>query len=409
MLNLWWLWLPVFLYWIFFQIWVLHIRYKYFKGIDWIVLEIVPPKAVGGSPKPFEQIFTGLNGIIGTITTVSDVYLKGLFQQYWSAEIVSLGGQIHFLIRIPREYKNLVESQFYAQYPNVEIKEFWDYTANVPANIPNAEWDIRGSKIILSKPDAYPIKSYMNFLEEGGGEIGEMKRFIDPMASLMEIMSKLKDGEQIWIQIICRPTDGAWKDEGKKLVNKILGKTEKKKVGFIEKEIGSWGEAISGVSSKIVLGQDPAEAKKEEKESAKNLSYGDQEVVKAIEQNITKIGFATKIQYGYVARKEVANLGNFGAVFGAFTQYNTLNLNGFKFDSRSITTAKGFLAPRIKRERKMFLFSELRERSFWGKGFVLNVEELATIFHFPATAVAAPRTPRIEAKKAMPPIGLPVE
>lgn len=409
LLSFWWIYLPVFLYWLFLIVWLWYRRQKYFKSIEWAILDIKPPKEVGGSPKPFEQIFTGLFGVIGTVETVSDVYLKGLIQQYFSAEIVSIGGDIHFLIRIPKRYRNLAEAQFYAQYPDVEINEFDDYAKNLPADIPNADWDIMGSKIILNKPDPYPIRTYINFLEEGGGELGQIKRFIDPMASLMEIMSKLKDGEQIWVQIICRPADTAWKDEGKILVDKMLGrKAAQKKAGPVIGEITALLEAFFGAFFKLALGQEPVQ-KKEEKDSEKKLSHGEQDIAKAIEQNITKTGFGVKIQFAYIARREIAARANFGAVFGAFTQYNTLNLNGFKFDNQSITSAKGLFADYKKRQRKMFLYSELRERYFWEKGFVLNVEELATIFHFPATAVAAPMTPRTEAKKAVPPMGLPTE
>jgi septum formation inhibitor-activating ATPase MinD len=39
---------------------------------------------------------------------------------------------------------------------------------------------------------------------------------------------------------------------------------------------------------------------------------------------------------------------------------------------------------------------------------ILNIEELATIYHFPMTAVVAPRLERIESKKGGPPMGLPI-
>ena len=39
---------------------------------------------------------------------------------------------------------------------------------------------------------------------------------------------------------------------------------------------------------------------------------------------------------------------------------------------------------------------------------VLNAEELATIFHPPASFVAAPRLTQLEAKKGTPPMNLPI-
>ena len=40
--------------------------------------------------------------------------------------------------------------------------------------------------------------------------------------------------------------------------------------------------------------------------------------------------------------------------------------------------------------------------------YVLNVEELATLFHFPTFEVTAPVAPRVEAKRGKPPSGLPI-
>jgi hypothetical protein len=51
----------------------------------------------------------------------------------------------------------------------------------------------------------------------------------------------------------------------------------------------------------------------------------------------------------------------------------------------------------------------LRTRSYWEKGYVLNIEELATLYHFPTVAVQGPMTPYIEVKKAGAPVDLPFE
>jgi hypothetical protein len=51
----------------------------------------------------------------------------------------------------------------------------------------------------------------------------------------------------------------------------------------------------------------------------------------------------------------------------------------------------------------------LRSRVFFEKGFILNIEELATLFHFPTVAVQAPMTPYVELKKGGPPVDLPLE
>ncbi|MFH1171813.1 MAG: hypothetical protein V1778_04735, partial [bacterium] len=51
-------------------------------------------------------------------------------------------------------------------------------------------------------------------------------------------------------------------------------------------------------------------------------------------------------------------------------------------------------------------------RKFTGKApkpFILNVEELASIFHFPVMTVKAPQLQKTEARRGEPPIRLPME
>lgn len=407
-LNLWWLWLPIILYYAFYNLWLIYIREKHWQSIDWIILELRPPREISGSPKPFEYFFTSLFSLVGNIDTYSDIFFEGRLQAFFSAEIVGIAGKIHFLIRIPRRQKNLVETQIYAQYPDIEVLEVEDYAKSVPLDAPNAEWDLFGTKMILAKPDAYPIRTYAQFLEIGGGSAEDIKRFIDPLSSLMEVLSNLKEGEQLWFQILCRPTTNDWKEEGIAIINKIMGRpAAKPKRGFIESEIISWFDLIKSVISVLFTGQ-PALPKKEELAKMGQLSSGEQEIVKAIELNISKRGFESTINFLYAAKRGAMDKVNVGGFFGMMDQFGTLNLNSFKIDKKTLTSVRGLFASKIKLQRKRVLMKMCRERSFWSKGFVLNIEELATIFHFPVSSVMAPKTPRMEIKKGVPPIGLPI-
>ncbi|KKR22760.1 MAG: hypothetical protein UT53_C0034G0008 [Candidatus Yanofskybacteria bacterium GW2011_GWD2_39_48] len=57
--------------------------------------------------------------------------------------------------------------------------------------------------------------------------------------------------------------------------------------------------------------------------------------------------------------------------------------------------------------RKVKLYKKFKKRAFTTKTYVLNTEELATIYHFPDIGIESP-LPRIEAKKGEPPINLPI-
>ena len=43
-----------------------------------------------------------------------------------------------------------------------------------------------------------------------------------------------------------------------------------------------------------------------------------------------------------------------------------------------------------------------------GKGFILNIEELASVWHFPVPQVKAPLVQKTEARKGEPPTSLPL-
>lgn len=86
----------------------------------------------------------------------------------------------------------------------------------------------------------------------------------------MEFLGSLKEGEQAWFQIIIKGADKKWVDDGNKLVGELMGRN-----------------------------------KSEEDQKSNKLSKGEQEVVSAIEKNISKAGFETGIRAVYVARKDV--------------------------------------------------------------------------------------------------------
>jgi hypothetical protein len=140
----------------------------------------------------------------------------------------------------------------------------------------------------------------------------------------------------------------------------------------------------------------------------------EKETIEALERSVTKLPFDVGIRGVYIAEKDRYNKGHAGALNGVLGQYSTQHLNGFKKD---VGTKFDFLIqdpfktrlPKMKRK----LFNAYRLRSYFHpprkrKPFVLNSEELATIYHFPGGVVETPTFGRIESQKAEPPTNLPV-
>ncbi|MDD2731167.1 MAG: hypothetical protein PHW33_03535, partial [Candidatus Portnoybacteria bacterium] len=112
----------------------------------------------------------------------------------------------------------------------------------------------------------------------------------------------------------------------------------------------------------------------------------------------------------YIGRKEIYSSANVSAVMGIMNQFANLNMNVLKPLPETITSRAYYLfTEQRKFFRKRLILRWLRTRSFWEKGYILNIEELASLYHFPTVAVKAPATPYIEIKKAEAPSNLPVE
>lgn len=398
LIQWWWIFLPPILFFIFLELWLYYIKVKHLSKMSWTILEVSVPREVFQTPKAIENIFASLHSI-SVPPEFMEKYWKGKVQDYLCLEMVGSAGKSHFYIRAPSGLKGYVSSQIYAHYPKAEIKEAPDYTADMPLNAPDAQYDLWGTEMKLTKEDGYPIKTYIQF-----EETVEEKR-IDPVSSLIESFAQLQDGEQIWIQTLIRPTYAPWDKEAQKLVNKIIGKKTSAKKDWADKLLD-----LLLLPFKIMLGggEGPKEEKKESS-LMQNLSPGQKEVVESIEKNVSKLGFDTVIRTVYIGKRDVFNRANIAAIIGFFKQFNTLNLNGFRPNSE--------ISPRVKfpifkkqreylRKRKVYMAYRLRLPA--KQNFIFNTEELATVFHFPSTVVEAPSTPRIEAKKAEPPANLPI-
>jgi hypothetical protein len=144
---------------------------------------------------------------------------------WFSFEIVSFEGDVHLYIRTPDGHRDLVESQIYGVYPDAEIQEVEDYISGVPDDVPNEDYDIWGTDMKLGKDSAYPIRTYKEFEDTASGD------FVDPIGNIVEGVNKLGPGEQIWIQILTRPTDDSWKKNARNIVLKLAGREVKKPKG----------------------------------------------------------------------------------------------------------------------------------------------------------------------------------
>ena len=198
-------------------------------------------------------------------------------------------------------------------------------------------------------------------------------------------------------------------------IKKMLGVKETIfKKGFFGNFSGEAAEFMLNLAKGAFVFPEWAERKSDEKaEKQLTLSPGEKLVAEGVEAKVSKLLFKSSIRFAYIARSDVFNKANIAAVLGAFKQFNTVNMNGFKPNSDVGTSAD---YPFFKKRREYLKKKNFIERFIkrkWpskpkGKDFTLNAEELATVYHYPLVVVKAPTLRHVESKKAEPPVSLPV-
>lgn len=405
--DLWWLWSFVILFFLSRALWLSYIQERFKKtAINPILLELRMPREVKKNPRAMEQVLLAIHAVRNAPSNIEDKWWGGEVTLWFSLEVVSFGGEVHFFIRLPERHRNMVEAAFYAHYADIELIEMEeDYTLRFPSTMQElwrAGYQIFGNELILAKPDAFPIKTYNDF--ESSNEDWQL----DPISSLLEIFVKVKPQEQVWLQILIRPADDTWKKEGERVMRELKEKSGRRQV---QTPLGEF----------VMIDRSPGEI----------------EVMKAVDKNLEKPGFETLIRYLYIAPQEIYS-SNFGqrAVISGLNQYASETLNKFRHNVDAWTRASFWFWPHFfpkrradaRRERmyKNYLIRKMHDETFasailgmklfdWGikgqrKGkYVLNTEEIATIFHPPTINVqTGPLIKRVEARKVGPPAGLPI-
>ena len=446
----WRLGLSVFVVYVIFAIiWHYLWRYRliiindrYIKGLEgkWKLFELKFPSENLKSPKAMEQVFASLHGVYSFGLNNREIWWNGKIEPWFSLEMVGRGNDVRFYIRCQDGQKNVVEAAFFAQYPGIEITEVPDYVNDLPEVIPNDTYDLDGTDFLLPRNDAYPIKTYEFF------ESPDEEKQLDPMATLVEAASGLKEEEVMLVQILIRPTgdpsNSRWRKEGRKIIDKITGYKEPPKPPGMMAGVYQFFKNLFNAFYK------PPQWGVEKKEEIRNFKMygpGETDVMKAVDEKMAKSVFDTVIRTIYLDRKDSYTGKNFGAMMAAFGQFGTGNFNGFKPNMGTLTkgTKVGghsrdggkwpwnmFFRERrlVNRKRKLYRAYKEREmprdsharpkRLYTGQyhklgdlhlySSIMATHELATIFHPPGHPIVGHKVGQLPAKKSGPPIGLPI-
>jgi hypothetical protein len=409
------------LLWIGYQTLIERQIIKYLATIKWVFLEVRVDELNERSALASEQMFTAMHAML-QIFSLGERW-SGRVPLHMSAEIVSIGGRVSYIFKVPERYRNLLESAVFAQYPKAEIREIQDYLGNLPRSFDptSSEFEMWGTQLIKGGDNALPIRTY-RFIDQTF-QHSEQKTTIEPLANVIEAMSNLQPYELEVVQVVIQPVTDDWKKAAVDLVNKMKGLPAKPKApsAFEKVFLEGPGKLIDALIA-AVTGAEPAPKKEEKPAQAAITTMSDFEkgMVGSVVAGLSKLSFKTKIRVLYLAPKDKFSKGmRVPELLGAFRAFNNPTLNSLR-PSIDITTDSSFklfqkleqpwLDHKILARKNKFLRA-IKDRGIWeGSGNpIFSTEELATIFHFPQSPNARiSQVEKVQTVKSAPPIDLPV-
>lgn len=388
--------------------WTFWREEKYKHRIEWVLLEIKIPRETTRGPKAMEQVFASVFNLRNRAVGPKEVYLDGEITRWFSLEIVGSQQTTRFYLRMPRLLLHPFISSFYAQYPDVEIieadKDYIDAHPPTYQKLKADGYDLYGLEIVQSKNPAYGINTYVDFEPKVGDEKG---RILDSMASILEIIGKMKPEETAWVQYLIVPdTKEHWLHGAEDIVKKMKSATQ-----------GGEGDGKDGGPS-IRL---------------RFRTQGEERTLKRVEDKKGKACFEVIIRMIYFAPKAIFNqdLLNRG-VYGYVAQFGNDDQRFGKPDKLR-TKVEWDSPPFFWPRRRLFwkqvaIYDEYRRRfipeetfigklmnsrlplqlCFFHQPMILSAEEMATLFHIPTNVVLTQVTmERVESKRLSPPSNLP--
>lgn len=317
-----------------------------------VVLLLQVPRANEKKELAAEQMFASLYGLL---TIPTQKFFSPVKRERLSFEIAVLKKRIGFYVWVPRYLTGFVEEQIYAQYPTVQIAEVEDYSMTPDA----AFMTTLSTEMRLIGPDVLPIKTFQSFE-------------VDPLAAITATLAKFGDEEEAWIQLVLRPAPENW---------------HRKSEQYIANVKHGGGPKMTGLLS--VLWAPP-----EMKEASVKPSEHDQVKATGAETKSQKLSFEVAVRIVYRGNMPLpqARL-QMQSIVASYKQFNSTYLNGFE-------------QKRVASDP--YVLALYRAREFNKRGLLLNIEEVATLYHLPHTNVETPFILWASAQTAEPPANLPL-
>lgn len=322
--------------------------------VSGVVLLLQVPRTNDKKELAAEQMFASLHGLL---TIPTHKLLQPVIRERISFEVAVLKKRIGFYVWVPNYLKSFVEEQVYAQYPSVQISEVPDYAMNSEVRYTST----LTAEMKFIAPDPLPIKTFQSFE-------------VDPLAAITATLAKFEEDEEAWIQLVMRPASGNWHKKSERYIAGLKGG-------------GSHG-FTAGLAEVLWKPPEPNQS-----QPNKLTDYEQTRAGAAVDKS-QKLAYETAVRIVYRGNVTMpqAQL-RIQSIIASYKQFNTTYLNGFD-------------PKRVASDGYVFGLYQLRE--FNKRGLLLNIEEVATMYHLPHTTVETPYILWASSQTAEPPASLPI-
>lgn len=186
--------------------------------------------------------------------------------------------------------------------------------------------EIECARLVLEEESYYPIRVAEGFTG-------------DPIANVLSTLSKMAENEGALVQLAVAPTDSKWQKKGRGFVQSIEKNNsdpEKKKIDV------------------------------------------PQEKLEAVNKKVSKPGLMAEIRIVTSAPDKAIAKMHLDNIVAAFDQYNNPGIN--RLEKKEVK----------KREQEAFLYDVIYRRTPENEKSILNIEELAALYHFPNKEITTP-------------------
>lgn len=337
-----------------------------------------------------ETIFTAVGGL-----RAQRGFRAWLFGRtdHFSFEIVAHNKIIAFYVVAPRSMGRYLEQQIHANYSEAVIEQVEDYTIFEPQS------EILAAYIKTKRDFIFPVKTYI-------------KNETDPLNSIVNVMSVLKEHESMVLQFTVRSAYGIWHRKIAGVVSRAIrlsSLSEALGSNFINKTLGFLGDLVkSSASNQNQINQPP-----------KRLTAMEEEMLKGMEAKNAKAGLDVNLRIIVSSKDRVKSRVYLDNIISAFNQYNyyeygnvlksyiPLYIQGNLISSiyqglvlRNLPLVR--IQARLIRD---FIYRRFDKRI----SFLLNAEELTSMYHLPLKDTETPNILWLMAKQAPAPTNIPDE